>query len=96
MTTSSDRELDKGENPVASGLAFGLIVGGSLLLTGAYVTVSTARWPIFMPPQLDLVEFLLKIFGEPAATYIAGGLVGLLGGVLVYLGVAAIVKGRHA
>jgi hypothetical protein len=84
----------KKEDFVESGGA--LIMFGLYLVIASYVTIAQGKWPIFMPAQFDLIELLLKIFGEPAALYIAGGLVGILGVACCWGGIAAIVKGRHA
>jgi hypothetical protein len=75
-----------------SGLAFGAIAFGAYSLGGSYYGFAHAKWPFFMPPQLDIFGFLFEIFGEQVGGYAGGGLLGILGLALVILGVTMLVK----
>jgi len=74
------------------GPAFGLIAFGAYLLAGSYYGLTYAKWPFFMPPQLDIFGLLFGLFGEHAGGYVGGGLLGVLGLALAILGVAVLAK----
>lgn len=63
-----------------------LIVFGTYLMAGAYSSIVNQHWPIFMPPQLDLVAFIAGGWDSVSAAYIAGGITGVLGVICVILG----------
>lgn len=50
------------------------------MIVGACMAFWNGRWPIIMPPQLDLIAVFLKIFGEKAAAYLGGIFLLVLGG----------------
>jgi hypothetical protein len=75
-----------------AGLAFGAIAFGAYFLGGSYYGFAHAKWPFFMPPQLDIFGFLFELFGQKIGGYVGGGLLGILGLALVILGVTMLVK----
>ena len=75
-----------------AGLAFGAIAFGAYLLGGSYYGFTHAKWPFFMPPQLDIFGFLFELFGQQVGGYAGGGLLGFLGLALVILGITMLVK----
>ena len=91
----TDREAPrhKGKD---DGIAFLFIAFGAYLLCGAYSAFANAKWPIFMPPQLDVFGFLFRIFGEPAGAYLGGALLVVLGVACCGAGIVAIVKDARA
>jgi hypothetical protein len=56
---------------------------GLYLLLGAYFAWRDAKWPIFMPPQLDLIGLLLGAFVSPLGAYLGASFLALLGGACV-------------
>jgi hypothetical protein len=74
------------------GPAFGLIAFGAYLLAGSYYGLTYAKWPFFMPPQLDIFGLLFGLFGEPVGGYAGGSLLGVLGLVLAIFGIAVLAK----
>ena len=68
---TQSNEVDSPAGPAFSAIAF-----GAYLLGGSYYGFAHAKWPFFMPPQLDIFGFLF----------------GLLGLALVILGVTMLVK----
>ena len=79
-----------GDSPI--GLVFGLFAFAAYLLAGSYYGLTYAKWPFFMPPQLDVFGLLFGLFGEQAGGYVGGGLLGLLGLALAICGVAILLK----
>ena len=71
---------------------FGLFVAGAYLFAGAYYGFTNAKWPFFMPPQLDIFGWFFGIFGERMGGYIGAGFLGTLGLMLVALGIVILVK----
>ena len=86
-------ETQSKEVDSAVGLAFGAIAFGAYLLGGSYYAFTHAKWPFFMPPQLDVLGFLFELFGQQVGGYAGGGLLGLLGLTLVIMGVTMLIKG---
>lgn len=64
---------------LSSSQSFFLFCFGVYLLFGAYVTWRDAKWPIFMPPQLDIIGLLLGAFGNPVGAYLGAAFLALLG-----------------
>ena len=56
-----------------------LMAFGVYLIAGGVVALFQGKWPIFLPPQLDIMYFCVRIFGESAARYVAGLLLVLAG-----------------
>jgi hypothetical protein len=75
-----------------TGPVVGLFAFSAYLLAGSYYGLTHAKWPFFMPPQLDVFGFLFGLFGEQVGGYVGGGLLGLLGLALAIWGVAVLVK----
>jgi hypothetical protein len=65
---------------------------GVYLLTGAYYGLTYAKWPFFMPPQLDIFGLLIGFFGEQVAGYVGGGLLGVLGLFFAFIGIVSLMK----
>jgi hypothetical protein len=75
-----------------TGLVLGLFAFSAYLLAGSYYGLTRAKWPFFMPPQLDLFGLLFGLFGEHAGGYVGGGLLGLLGLASAICGVVILVR----
>lgn len=60
-----------------------ILLAGFWLLFGAYVSLSSGAWPIFMPAQMDL-------FGALLGNYIGGAVAFMLGAFLVWAGLVFI------
>lgn len=71
----------------SSGAALVLVIVGMCLPSGSGFALASARWPVFMPDELDAVAALLRLLGEPAGTYLAAVAMGVLGGGCIYTGV---------
>jgi hypothetical protein len=78
--------------PPSAASVLWLFVAGTYLIAGAYYSFTNAKWPFFMPPQLDVFGWLFGIFGEHMGGYIGVGFLGTLGLLLVALGMAIMVK----
>lgn len=78
--------------PPSPASAIGLFVAGAYLFAGAYYGFVHAKWPFFMPPQLDIFGFIFDLFGERVGGYVGGGFLGALGLALVALGIFILVK----
>jgi sulfite exporter TauE/SafE len=91
MDRGASEKLDM-EN---SGAALVLVLAGMYLLSGSVFALVSAKWPIFMPDEIDAVAVLLRLLGEPTGTYFAGAVLGLLGGACIYTGAAAVIKRRR-
>ena len=74
------------------GLAVGALAFGAYLLVGAYYGFTHAKWPFFMPPQLDIFGFLFELFGEQIGGYAGGGFLALLGSALAIWGITSLVN----
>ncbi len=59
---------------------------GLYLLVGSYVAIMDSKWPIFMPPQLDLIAIFLELFSEQTAAYIGGLIIFFIGLGSLWLG----------
>lgn len=79
-----------GASSIGTGL--GLLACGGYLLAGAYYGFTYAKWPFFMPPQLDIFGLIFGLFGDQTGGYVGGGLLGALGVALAILGLAVLVK----
>jgi len=86
----------KSLKPLGTGVALIALVLGAYFLTGAYVTFRDAKWPIFLPPQLDAVVGLLGSLNEPAGVWIGGALLVTIGVICIAVGVLILAKGTHA
>jgi hypothetical protein len=58
-----------------------MLAFGVLCLFGAFAAFSGGKWPVFMPPQLDAVAFLVGLISEKVGAIVAGA-VGVVAGVL--------------
>ncbi len=87
--TDVDTKLNAKQN---DGNSVWLIVFGTYLMAGAYSSIVNQHWPIFMPPQLDLVAFIAGGWDSVSAAYIAGGITGVLGVICVILGFLVFVR----
>ena len=67
-------------------LAVFFIAFGAYLVFGAVAAFATEKWPVFLPPQLDAVGFLLGASGSPFGVYAGGSIVGALGLLCCWLG----------
>ena len=56
-----------------------MLVFGLYLIAGGYYGFAHAKWPWFMPPQLDMIGLLLGLFGERLSGYVGGGVLCLFG-----------------
>jgi hypothetical protein len=72
--------------------AFLMLAFGVYLLSGAYYGFTYAKWPYFMPPQLDVFGLLFGFLGEQVGGYVGGGLLGLLGLFFALIGIVPLVK----
>lgn len=52
---------------------------GCYFLIGAYFSWRDAKWPVFMPPQLDILGLLFELFGRPTGAYVGAGFLFVLG-----------------
>jgi hypothetical protein len=59
---------------------------GAYLLYGAWQSFADAKWPIYLPPQLDGIAFLASLFSPRIGAYIAGSIAGLLGALSCFIG----------
>ncbi|MBX3646148.1 MAG: hypothetical protein KF766_00555 [Rhodocyclaceae bacterium] len=75
------------EREASPGLSIGhasfIVFFGFYLLLGAFSAWYNAKWPIFMPPQLDIIGLLLGAFGSPIGAYLGAAVLAVLGVVLV-------------
>ena len=71
------------------GTAIFCLLFGAYLLVGAVVTYTSGKWPIFLPPQLDLVGLLLGAFG-PIGVYVSATIVLLIGLLCLWVAIAVI------
>ncbi len=78
--TDADGEANGGSSVL-------LIVFGAYLMAGSYSSIVNKHWPIFMPPQLDLVALVAGGWDSVSAAYIAGGITGVLGVLCFVLGI---------
>jgi len=78
--------------PIGLGMPVFFVAFGLYLLAGAYVVIRDAKWPIFMPPQLDLIAFLLSVLGNPWGAYVASLIVGVLGLGCTALGIGGLIR----
>jgi hypothetical protein len=60
---------------------------GVYLLAGACYGFVNAKWPFFMPPQLDIFGLFFDLFGQRAGGYFGGGVLGVLGLSSLVLGI---------
>ena len=72
-----------------------LFAFGVFLVFAGITTVSNREWPIFMPPQFDVIGFALGVFG-PKGTYVAGVAVLLLGLAICVAAIVATFRGPRA
>ena len=72
------------------------MIFGIYLLAGATSAALQGKWPIFLPPQLDVLGLLLSILGSPLGAYIGALFLSLLGGAFLWLGAALLLRKRHA
>jgi hypothetical protein len=79
-------------NGLSTVQAFGMFAFGVYLLVGAYHGFNYAKWPFFMPPQLDIFGLLFGLFGEQVGGYVGGGLLGVLGLFFALIGIVPLVK----
>lgn len=84
---------DRARSEIGLGGALFGCAFGAYLLYGAYCSFSAARWPAFMPPQLDVVALVFSFISDTTSAYVAGAVAALLGATtlggtifLVYLG----------
>lgn len=68
-------------------IAFFFIAFGIYLLFGAYSSISNRKWPIFMPPQLDVLAAISGGWDSAIAAYITCGITGVLGLFCVVAGI---------
>lgn len=66
--------------------ALGILAFAAYLAAGAYTVITSGRWPVFLPPQFDLLYALLGVFGVKWSIYLAS----------VLLAIAALVLSRAA
>lgn len=67
------------EKPLNVMVLLVLIAFGLYLLFGAYFLWRYTKWPIFLPPQLDLFGLLFSLFGEKIGAYIGAIFLTVLG-----------------
>ena len=75
--------------PLTAGWALLVIAFGVYLLIGAYVVVTSGRWPIFMPPVFDF-------FGLFLGSWVGGAVLLVAGAYCVWAGCAALWNWRGA
>jgi hypothetical protein len=86
----------KTHKPLGAGVALFALALGAYFLIGAYVTFRDAKWPIFMPPQLDALIGLLGLLNEPAGVWVGGTFPVVIGVICFAVGVLILAKGTHA
>lgn len=64
-----------------------LVLFGAYLIAGAVSSIVNEHWPIFMPPQLDLLALIGGGWDSVSAAYIAGGITGVLGVLCFVMGI---------
>lgn len=67
---------------------------GCYLLYGAYFGLIYAKWPYFMPPQLDIFGLIFTVFGEQAGAYVGACFLGLLGLFFLFIATALLLKSK--
>lgn len=55
------------------------------LCAGACVAFATGKWPVFVPPQFDMVEQLFSSLGHQRDAYVGGAILGICGLALAVL-----------
>ncbi|WP_189420216.1 hypothetical protein [Cellvibrio zantedeschiae] len=78
-----------------SATAILLILFGAYFLMGAFVSFSSGKWPIFMPPQFDIIALFFTLVDEKIATYIAGSALFIFGFIFCYSGSRYLLKAHH-
>lgn len=56
-----------------------LIVFGAICLVGAYQSLSSGHWPVFMPPQMDLLAVPLSFISEKLGAWVGAVVAGVVG-----------------
>jgi hypothetical protein len=69
------------------------LVFGAVCLFGGVASLTTGKWPAFMPPQLDIIAIPLAVVSDRLAS-IVGGVLAILVGVLCMFGVFGGLKGE--
>lgn len=93
MTTNREEKTsdDLGLGGALFGCAF-----SAYLFYGAYCAFSGARWPAFMPPQLDVVALTFSLISEATSAYVAGACAGLLGAAILAAVLVLIIRGSKS
>lgn len=82
--------------PVGAGTVILCLLGAAWFLIGAVVALNSGKWPVFMPPQLDLIAVPISMLSEKWGAYVGGSVAALLGLALIALGIFVGRKGSHA
>ncbi|MCP5306750.1 MAG: hypothetical protein H6953_15050 [Chromatiaceae bacterium] len=83
---SGSIEEDTKESAIKSVLsALSFAAFASYLAFGAISALKEQQWPNFMPPQFDLFESLLSVFGESPALYLTVALLVLASAFFYYV-----------
>jgi hypothetical protein len=93
---SEPAKTPKVHKPLGAGAALFALGLGAYFLAGAYVTFRDAKWPIFMPSQLDALVGLLGSLIEPAGVWVGGAILVVIGVICIAVGVLILAKTTHA
>lgn len=91
----TNREEKTTDDLGLGGALFGCAFG-AYLFYGAYCAFSGARWPAFMPPQLDVVALTLSLISEATSAYVAGACAGVLGAAVLAAVLFLIIRGPRS
>ena len=81
--------------PVTNRDLFLILAFGVYLIAGGTAAFTSGHWPIFLPPQLEVVGFVFNSLPKPFAGYISGVLLSGLGGILLVGVVAEVYKRKR-
>lgn len=84
-------KMDK-NRPVTRSIRIGLLAFGVYLLCGGVFVFLYNAWPIFMPPQFDLLGLFFNSFGTRLGAYLNVLLLSLPGVLFVLLAILPIKK----
>jgi len=65
---------------------------GAYFMYGAWHSFADAKWPIFMPPQLDGIALVASLFSPRVGAYVAGAIAGLLGAFSWFIALTIMLK----
>jgi hypothetical protein len=74
----------------SEGAAVLVVVFGVLCLVGSIFSFTDGKWPIFMPPQLDVIAIPLSALSERVGAYVGGVVAGVIGALCVGGGIVSL------